>query len=124
MDAPERVRMARRLAGLSQSQLAESVGVQRSAVSHWESPKGKSPSVSHLREVALATGTQFEWLATGRGPMTSEATQAEAASGAPTTLPAERLARDEVETHVLQLIRRLSPHRRSDACDLLRSMVG
>ena len=70
MDAPERVRMARRLAGLSQSQLAAAVGVQRSAVSHWESPKGKSPSVSHLREVALATGTQFEWLATGRGAMT------------------------------------------------------
>lgn len=70
MDAPERVRMARRLAGLSQSQLAAAVGVQRSAVSHWESPKGKSPSVSHLREVAVATGTQFEWLATGRGAMT------------------------------------------------------
>lgn len=32
--------------------------------------KDKSPSVSHLREVAVATGTQFEWLATGRGAMT------------------------------------------------------
>ena len=30
--------------------LAESVGVQRSAVSHWEAVQGKSPSMSNLRE--------------------------------------------------------------------------
>jgi transcriptional regulator with XRE-family HTH domain len=55
--------------GLSQSQLAQAVGVQRSAVSHWEAPMGKNPSVSHLRQIALVTGIQFEWLATGRGEM-------------------------------------------------------
>lgn len=70
MESPERIRMARRLAQLSQTQLAQAVGVQRSAVSHWESPTGKSPSVANLRQVAVVTGTQFEWLATGRGPMT------------------------------------------------------
>lgn len=69
MTSQERIRIARRAAGMSQSQLARVVGVQRSAVSHWEAPEGKHPSVSHLREVALATGTQFEWLATGRGSM-------------------------------------------------------
>lgn len=69
MTPPERIRMARRYAGFSQSELAQAVGVQRSAVSHWEAAQGKSPSVSHLREVAMATGTQFEWLATGRGSM-------------------------------------------------------
>jgi transcriptional regulator with XRE-family HTH domain len=62
--------MARRHAGLSQSALALAVGVQRSAVSHWEAPQGKNPRVAHLRAVATTTGTQFEWLATGRGPMT------------------------------------------------------
>jgi transcriptional regulator with XRE-family HTH domain len=50
-------------------QLAGAVGVQRSAVSHWESTQPKNPSVSHLRDVARITGVQFEWLATGRGAM-------------------------------------------------------
>lgn len=62
--------MARRQAGMSQTALAQAVGVQRSAVSHWEAPNGKNPRVAHLRAVASTTGTQFEWLATGRGPMT------------------------------------------------------
>ncbi|MGH8075262.1 MAG: helix-turn-helix transcriptional regulator [Lysobacter sp.] len=65
-----RIRLARRHGGLSQAALAASVGVQRSAVSHWEASPGKSPSASHLRQVAMATGVQFEWLATGRGKMT------------------------------------------------------
>lgn len=64
-----RIRLARRHAGLSQMQLAGAVGVQRSAVSHWESSQPKNPSVSHLRDVARITGVQFEWLATGRGAM-------------------------------------------------------
>jgi len=66
----QRIRLARRHAGLSQSALARAVGVQRSAVSHWEASPGKSPSATHLREAALATGVQYEWLATGRGRMT------------------------------------------------------
>lgn len=61
--------MARRRAGLSQAALAQAVGVQRSAVSHWEAPNGKNPRVAHLRALASTTGTQFEWLATGRGQM-------------------------------------------------------
>lgn len=69
MTQQERIRLARRAVGMSQSQLAQVVGVQRSAVSHWEAPMGKNPSVSHLREIAMVTGTQFEWLATGRGEM-------------------------------------------------------
>lgn len=69
MTPQERIRFARRTAGLSQAQLAGAVGVQRSAVSHWEAPHGKNPSVSHLRELALVTGLQFEWMATGRGDM-------------------------------------------------------
>jgi len=69
--SPElRIRLARRNAGLSQAALAAAVGVQRSAVSHWEASPGKSPSAGHLRQLALATGVQFEWLATGRGKMT------------------------------------------------------
>lgn len=69
----QRMRLARRHAGLSQTQLAQRVGVQRSAVSHWESPDGNSPKVAHLREVATVAGVHFEWLATGRGAMSISA---------------------------------------------------
>lgn len=70
MTPQQRIRLARRHAGLSQAALASAVGVQRSAVSHWETARGKSPSTHHMREVAMVTGVQFEWLATGRGRMT------------------------------------------------------
>lgn len=69
MTPQQRIRLARRHAGLSQAALASVVGVQRSAVSHWEANNGKHPSVTHMRELALACGVQFEWLATGRGRM-------------------------------------------------------
>ena len=69
MSQPSRIRLARRHAGLSQTQLATAVQVQRSAVSHWESAQAKNPSVTHLRTIAMVTGVQFEWLATGRGAM-------------------------------------------------------
>ena len=66
--AAQRIRIARRSAGLSQAQLALDLGVQRSAVSHWEAQRGK-PSINHLRQLALLSGVHFEWLATGRGAM-------------------------------------------------------
>ncbi|HEY5781515.1 MAG TPA: helix-turn-helix transcriptional regulator [Lysobacter sp.] len=70
MTPQQRIRLARRHAGLSQAALGTAVGVQRSAVGHWEAAQGKFPSAAHLREVAMVTGVQFEWLATGRGKMT------------------------------------------------------
>jgi transcriptional regulator with XRE-family HTH domain len=72
----QRIRLARRHAGLSQTQLAQKVGVRRSAVSHWESAEGKNPSMTNLRSVATVTQVQFEWLATGRGAMQVSAEQA------------------------------------------------
>lgn len=69
MSSQERIRLARRHAAMSQLQLAQAVGVQRSAVSHWEAPQGKNPNVRHLRAIAVVTGVQFEWLVTGRGQM-------------------------------------------------------
>lgn len=70
--AAHRIRVARRSAGLSQTQLAAELGLQRSAVSHWEAQRGK-PSMTHLRQLALLTGVHFEWLATGRGAMSPSA---------------------------------------------------
>lgn len=70
--AAHRIRVARRSAGLSQAQLAAELGLQRSAVSHWEAQRGK-PSMTHLRQLALLTGVHFEWLATGRGALSPTA---------------------------------------------------
>ena len=69
MTLQQRIRLARRHGGSSQAQLGLAVGVQRSAVSHWESAKGKTPTVAHMRAIAEATGVNFEWLVTGRGSM-------------------------------------------------------
>lgn len=69
MTSQQRIRLARRHAGFSQAALGSAVGVQRSAVSHWEGTQGRHPSVDHLRQLAVVTGVQFEWLATGRGKM-------------------------------------------------------
>ncbi len=69
MTPQQRIRLARRHAGLSQAAMAVAVGVHRSAVSHWEAAQGKHPSTNHLQELAMVTGVQFEWLATGRGKM-------------------------------------------------------
>ena len=67
MSPADRIRFARRIKGLSQAGLAALVGVQRSAVSHWESKTGKRPTATHLEALAQATDVNFEWLATGRG---------------------------------------------------------
>lgn len=69
MSPQQRIRLARRHAGLSQAALAAAVGVHRSAVSHWEANDGKLPSMCHFQQLAMVTGVQFEWLATGRGKM-------------------------------------------------------
>ena len=50
-----RIRRARVLASLSQSQLAKGVGVKRSGVAQWEREGGTHPSAEHLATVAVAT---------------------------------------------------------------------
>jgi transcriptional regulator with XRE-family HTH domain len=69
MKSHSRIKMARRHLNVSQAALATAVGVQRSAVSHWEAPLGKNPTLTNLRKIADLTAVQFEWLATGRGVM-------------------------------------------------------
>jgi transcriptional regulator with XRE-family HTH domain len=63
----ERIRRARRRAGLSQAGLAERVDVRRSAVSNWESANETLPSMQNLLSIAKACGVSLEWLGTGRG---------------------------------------------------------
>jgi transcriptional regulator with XRE-family HTH domain len=65
----DRVHLARSRANLSKSDLARRVGVCLSAVVQWEQASGTSPTVANLARIAWTTGVSFEWLATGRGPM-------------------------------------------------------
>ena len=63
-----RIRVARQRANLSQADLADSLGVSRTAVANWESHKVRScPSGERISEIAILTGVSWEWLATGRG---------------------------------------------------------
>lgn len=99
---PDRVRFARRLAGLSQAALAREIGIGPSAVAQWELPSGTSPTVDHLAHLAVRSGVAFEWLATGRG-----ASHADSRPDA-----ANASEHDTVEERLLATFRRLSRRRR------------
>lgn len=119
MNAQERIRLARRHAGLSQSALASAVGVQRSAVSHWEAAQGKSPSMANLRRVAMVTGVQFEWLATGRGRMNLSADDnLECVAAADATL-----VDDAFELRLVAAFRQLPARSRAPLVELLEQMA-
>ena len=62
-----RIRKARRLASITQNELAHRIGVKRSAVTQWENANGTKPNVEHLIRIAIEAGVSFEWIATGRG---------------------------------------------------------
>lgn len=119
MTAQQRIRLARRHAGLSQSALALAVGVQRSAVSHWEAVDGKSPSMTNLRRVATITGVQFEWLATGRGRMAlSHEDALDTVAAAEATL-----VDDASEMRLLAAYRALPARSRAPLLELMEQMA-
>jgi transcriptional regulator with XRE-family HTH domain len=119
MNSQDRVRLARRHAGLSQAKLAEAIGVQRSAVSHWESPQGKNPSVDHLRAVAMVAGVTFEWLATGRGKMQlSEDAMLDSVSAADAIL-----VEDRAELRLIQAFRLASPRIRVALVEIVEELT-
>ncbi len=65
MGIGERIKQARIAAGISQTRLAELLGVTRSACSQWESEEGTSPRGKRLVELAQLLDVGYEWLATG-----------------------------------------------------------
>jgi transcriptional regulator with XRE-family HTH domain len=120
MTSQQRIRLARRHGGLSQAELGQVVGVQRSAVSHWESTQGKNPSVRNLRSVAMATGVNFEWLATGRGAMTlSEQDRLD-------SIPAAQalLADDPLEMRLLRAFRDTTPQARVSLVEVVEQLAA
>lgn len=69
MNLSERIKLARKKAGLTQSGLAESVGIAQTAISQLES--GKTLRSSYLIQIARACGVNSVWLASGEGEMHS-----------------------------------------------------
>ena len=105
MHPGNRIRQARRHAGLTQPALAERVGVHRSAVAQWERDGGSHPTTEHLARIALATSTSFEWLSTGRG---RSAYLSDIIGGEETpAVLLEHSAQSELEVRVLVAMRRL-----------------
>ena len=120
MKSHARIRMARRRVRLSQESLAKAVGVRRSAVSHWEAPLGKVPTVTNLCKIAEVTAVQFEWLATGRGTMgltrDVELDSVETAFAV--------LIEDELEMRMIQAIRSVPLDSRMSLLELAEQLVA
>lgn len=93
-----RIRTARLRAGLTQSDLAQKLGVSRTAVVNWESGTNPArPSGERLEGISHLTGVAWEWLATGRGAATLSPDSILAADA--------ELVDDPVERRLLQAFR-------------------
>lgn len=114
----KRIRRARTGARLTQTQLAEAVGVQRSAVAQWETARGTRPRVEHMVEVAIRTSVNFEWLATGRGP-----SHLDLVESTPTAMLGD-FADNEQESRMLELMRRLPPRKQDMACEMVELLAS
>lgn len=99
-----RIRQSRRTAALTQLQLAEQVGVNRSAVAQWERKDGSRPTSENLGKIAVATKVNFDWLATGRGKSSAPGHTSDEA--APLIL--NLYAHDELEERMLLAFRSMS----------------
>lgn len=73
MTIGQRIQQARERTGISQTRLAQLLGVTRSACSQWESGSGTSPRRDRLEQIARLLAVNYEWLATGHGPMRGRA---------------------------------------------------
>lgn len=112
-----RILSARAEASLTQTQLAQRVGVNRSAVAQWERAHGgTNPSMTHLTQIADITGVGFEWLATGRG--TARARRPRKAP----RKPSEQACND-LEAQCLQWFRRVPSHKQPLALQLLTQLA-
>lgn len=115
----DRIRSSRRAAKLTQTALAERVGVTPSAAAQWEHPDGTSPGLQRLQAIASATGVVFEWLATGRG----ERRRRRSPFGDPTpALKLDVFAQDSAEEILLDRFRALSPRARQMLSNFLEEL--
>lgn len=109
----ERIRRARALSRMTQTDLADRIGVGRGAVAQWESSTGSLPSMEHLIAIALQTGVYLEWLGTGRGEPRPDV-----------TLPCpdeDDRAIDAIERNCLRMLRRMPRRLRAQILSVIKA---
>lgn len=89
MEFKDRLKAARKHAGLNQSELATRIGVQQTSISDLE--RGKSKSTSFSTQIAHELGVSALWLATGKGAMVAGVSDARASYDANTSPAAQPL---------------------------------
>lgn len=52
-------------------EMCDLLGVHRATIGRWIADKGAPPKIAYLRQWALATGVNYEWLRTGWAPWDS-----------------------------------------------------
>lgn len=67
MELRDRVKSARKTAGLTQDQLALKIGISRPAIAQWENGEVKSIDGANVIRAAREMGVDALWLATGEG---------------------------------------------------------
>ena len=116
----DRVRQARAHAKITKAELARRVGVCLSAAVQWEHPKGTSPTVANLARIATTCEVAFEWLATGRGPLTPAVDHP--ASTPLGAAPVGASAIDAFEERLLRKVREMPTHQRELVIEFARSL--
>lgn len=116
-----RVRLARRAARLTQAEVAQLLGVGRSAVAQWERTDGSRPSVSHLTALAQKLDCSFEWLATGRGGRACATGSAD--GGEETAVVLRHFAHDDDEERILGVFRSLDERDREMVMSLADALA-
>jgi len=120
MDMNDRIALSRKEAGYNKSALARTLDVTPTSCSSWELPNGNRnnsrPSINNLGRLALILNVRFEWLATGRGPMSLTP-----AAGNDLKTP---LTESDRADSLLSLYRMLPADQRSSMLDFIRLVSG
>jgi transcriptional regulator with XRE-family HTH domain len=120
MDMNDRISLARKEAGFNKSELARNLDVTPTSCSSWELPSdnrnNSRPSVNNLGRLALILNVRFEWLATGRGPMSLTPTAR--------SQPKTPLSQSDRAQSLLSLYRMLPASQRSSMLDFIRLVSG
>ena len=74
MEFKDRLKTARKHGKLTQTELAQAVGISQTSITDLE--RGKSQSTSYVAEIAKACSVDPLWLATGRGDMVGNSSMA------------------------------------------------
>lgn len=113
----DRIRLARRAAGLSQSKAADLLYVHRGTFGHWERGAGHLPSSANLLQLAHVLGVSNEWLAAGRGSMQASV-QEEV-----TAVRLDCFARSMEEEQLLLAFRELTTDMQAKVVDFAKSVA-